>query len=95
LKVKLDLYNANVGIFSINAQRGGHDRHIGIKNGRPYYRTWTGSGYYGDFHGIDVFDGNFHQWELIARNGQGQKAYIDGVEVASHAYDHSDFYWKN
>lgn len=66
-----------------------------IRGGRPYFRTWTGAGYYGAFNGVDVFDGNFHQWDLIARAGEGQKAFIDGVLVAEHSYDHSDFNWKN
>lgn len=61
--------SGNMGIFTINSNAGGHDRHIGISGGRPYYRTWTGSGYHGDFNGINVYDGNFHLWELVVKDG--------------------------
>jgi len=67
LNVKLDGNRGNVGIFEIIGMRngGGHDRHIGINGNLPYYRTWPGGGYGGNFNGIDVWDGNFHTWELV------------------------------
>lgn len=74
---------------------GHHDRHFCVKGGRPYYRTWAGGGYYGEFNGVNVWDGNFHTWELTCQTGVGQKAYIDDVLVATHSYDHSDFDWKD
>lgn len=73
----------------------GHDRHICVINNRPYFRTWWGGGYYGNFPAnVDVFDGQFHQWDLIVKTGEGQKAYIDGSLVATHTHDRSNFDWK-
>lgn len=85
------------GLFEIIGVRngGGHDRHIGIRGGLPYFRTWAGHGYYGDFNGIDVFDGQFHEWKLNVQSGLGQVATIDGVVVATSSYDHSDFHWSD
>lgn len=66
LTVKLTGSMRNIGLFNIIGVRngGGHDRHIGIHSNRPYFRTWPGGGYHGDFNGVNVFDGNFHTWKL-------------------------------
>lgn len=58
-KIALDVKmtsTGNMGIFNIIGvlNGGGHDRHIGVHNSAPYYRTWTGSGYHGNFNGINA-----------------------------------------
>lgn len=97
LNIKILGNSRNMGLFNIFGVRngGGHDRHIGIIGGRPYFRTWPGSGYYGNFNGVNVFDGQFHEWKLNCQTGLGQVATIDGVTVATNGYDHSNFHWKD
>ena len=40
------------------------------------------------------FHGKWHHIALVAKDGGGQTAYVDGEKVGTHAYDHSDFDWQ-
>jgi hypothetical protein len=37
---------STVSLFELfNKKRGGHDRELGLKNGKPYVRVWKGHGW--------------------------------------------------
>jgi len=62
----------NVGISAIYDKEfgsGGHDRHIGLKNGMPYVRTWKGPGYTAS---RPCNDNLWHHFAYTCATGQGQ-----------------------
>ena len=84
----------DVGIYSVldgAAGDGGHDRHFFLKDGNVNFRTWKGAGWATE---KNVADGEWHHIALVAQDGVGQIAYVDGVEVGKNDYDHSDFDWQ-
>jgi hypothetical protein len=88
----------NVGFFSICKNwdcKGGHDRHIGLKNGRPYVRVWPGKGWQpaGKYAGYN--DGHWHSLKLTVLWDGGQTLSIDDVTVGTNAHNYSRFNWKD
>ena len=86
--------SGDVGIYSVLdgvAGAGGHDRHFFLKGGKINFRTWQGPAWATD---RNVADGKWHHIALVAKDGAGQTAYVDGEKVGTHAYDHSDFDWQ-
>lgn len=79
------------GFFELHGK--GHDRHMGLKNGRPYVRVWKGRGYTRT-SGRTYNDGRWHTMRLRVVTGQGQRVYIDNKLVMTNRYDHSDYHWK-
>lgn len=85
-----------IGLFNFgNTKRGGHDREIGLKNGRPYVRVWKGHGWLGAApKGKSYHDGKWHHLRLTVVTKVGQTLYLDGKKVGTNKYDHSDFNWS-
>jgi hypothetical protein len=92
LWIKTD--SPNAGVYSVldgAAGAGGHDRHFYIKDGNICFRVWQGGGWCTT---TKVSDGQWHHIALSVESGKGQTAYVDGKEVGTNAYDHSDFDWQ-
>ncbi|MBC8231234.1 LamG domain-containing protein [bacterium] len=86
--------NPGVGVYSVLDQAagaGGHDRHFYIQGGNICFRVWQGGGW---CTSTNVSDGKWHHITLVTETGEGQTVYVDGKEVGTHAYDHSDFDWQ-
>ena len=84
----------DVGLYSVLdgvAGAGGHDRHFYLDGGNICFRVWQGAGWCTE---AAVADGQWHHIALVAGDGDGQHAYVDGVEVGTFEYDHSDFDWQ-
>ena len=92
LWIKTD--SPDVGVYSVldgPAGDGGHDRHFYLNGGNICFRTWQGAGWETT---TQVSDGQWHHIALSVESGKGQTAYVDGKEVGTNAYDHSDFDWQ-
>merc|ERR1712147_316029 len=88
----------NVGFFSICKNwdcKGGHDRHIGLKNGRPYVRVWPGKGWMPAAKFTGYADDAWHTLKLSVMWEGGQTLTIDDVEVGKNAHNYSRFNWKD
>lgn len=86
--------NPAVGVMSVldgAAGAGGHDRHFYLQAGNICFRVWQGAGWCTT---TQVSDGDWHHIALVAMTDGGQTAYVDGQEVGTFAYDHSDFDWQ-
>jgi len=71
------------GMVSVtNANGNAHDRHMGLKNGKPYVRIWKGQGWQGN---QTLNDNKWHHFCYTAITGQGQTMYIDGKKEATNA----------
>jgi hypothetical protein len=81
----------NTGIFGVNEDGGGHDRHLYLNNGQLWARVWQGNGWN---TGVTLNDNQWHHIALTVQTGVGQKVYVDGNLVATYGYDHSDFNWQ-
>ncbi len=82
------------GVYSVLdgiAGAGGHDRHFYLDGGNICFRVWQGAGWCTD---AGVADGSWHHIALVAMDGEGQHAYVDGVDIGVFDYDHSDFDWQ-
>ncbi len=92
LWIKTD--NPAVGLMSVldgAAGAGGHDRHFYLNAGNICFRVWQGTGWCTT---TEVSDGEWHHIALVTATGEGQTAYVDGEEVGTFDYDHSDFDWQ-
>lgn len=92
LWIKTDV--PDVGVYSVldgAAGAGGHDRHFYLTEGNICFRVWQGAGWCTE---TPVADGEWHHIALVAEDGVGQIAYVDGVEIGTNEYDHSDFDWQ-
>jgi len=92
LWIKTD--SPDVGVYSVldgPAGDGGHDRHFYIQDGNICFRVWQGAGWCTT---TQVSDGQWHHIALSVASGEGQTVYVDGQEVATFDYDHSDFDWQ-
>ena len=94
MSVWIKTENGNGGIMSVldgPAGAGGHDRHIYLQDGKVCFRVWKGVGWCTE---AEVADGEWHNIALVTKTGEGQTAYVDGKEVGTFDYDHSDFDWQ-
>ncbi len=92
LWIKTD--SPDVGVYSVldgPAGDGGHDRHFYIEGGNICFRVWQGAGWCTT---TAVSDGQWHHIALAVESGKGQTAYVDGNEIGTFDYDHSDFDWQ-
>jgi len=96
IRMQFKTKSATAGLFQIIAThgRGGHDRHLALKGGRMYVRTWKGPGWMAAAK-TKYNNNRWHSVRLVVRNGKGQKLYVDNKLIGSNKYDHSDFNWKN
>jgi hypothetical protein len=81
------------GLFTVNADSGGNDRHLGIQiDGNIYSHVYSGQ----DIHStnINVLDDNIHRL-IFTLGGNGTNIYIDGELVANGPKVSSDFHWSN
>ncbi|WP_236632958.1 LamG-like jellyroll fold domain-containing protein [Endozoicomonas elysicola] len=80
--------SANGGIFQVDG--GGHDRNLWLENGQLKGRLWSSGEI---ITSTDTFnDGEWHQVvHTFGGSADGQKIYVDGVEVASGSSDVSNF----
>jgi len=92
LWIKTD--SPDVGVYAVldgPAGAGGHDRHFYIEGGNICFRVWQGAGWCTT---TAVSDGQWHHIALAVESGKGQTAYVDGNEIGTFDYDHSDFDWQ-
>lgn len=91
IELKFKTKQANCGLFSFDFH--GHDRHFFLKAGKPNQRVWKGGGWsVNDITSLN--DNEWHHWVLTCKTGEGQTMIIDGKQVGTNGFDHSDFYWK-
>jgi hypothetical protein len=86
---------SNVGVCSVLEQAaggGGHDRHFFLVGNKINFRTWQGGAW--PTNAI-VADGEWHHIALVVESDVGQTAHVDGEQVGTNAYDHSDFDWQD
>ena len=91
IELKFKTIQANCGLFSF--QYNGHDRHFFLKAGKPNHRVWKGGRWSVD-NITSLNDNEWHHWVLTCKTGEGQKMIIDGKQVGTNNFDHSDFDWK-
>jgi len=87
--------STNVGVCAVLEQAGGaggHDRHFFLVGGNINFRVWQGGAWPTN---AAVADGQWHHIALVTESGAGQTAYVDGKQVGTNAYDHSDFDWQD
>jgi hypothetical protein len=83
----------NVGLFSITADDGGHDRHIYLKNGNIYTRIWSDETI--GTTGLNLADGQWHHVaHAIGSSVGGQQIYVDGLLMKSGTKSASNFNWN-
>jgi len=95
MAVRIKTDSPDVGVCAVLEQEGGaggHDRHFFLVGGNINFRVWQGGAWPTD---AAVADGQWHQIVLVVATGVGQTAYVDGVEVGTNPYDHSDFDWQD
>jgi hypothetical protein len=81
-------------LFSIDdPKKGGHDRHIYLKNGMIYVRVWPGKTYIAGRG--NYADNKWHSYTLTCETGTNCVSMIDGKKGASAPIDHSNFNWAS
>lgn len=87
---------ATTGLFCVGAgtlSAGGHDRHVFLSGGNIGARTWNNESIAST--GKNYADNQWHHVaHVIGPSINGQRLYVDGVEVAAGSRAQSDFTWQ-
>ena len=89
--------NPNGGLFSVKARKGGHDRHIYLKDGNVHTRIWMRTtNELLQSSGKNYADGQWHHVaHVFGQSIGGEKLYIDGVLVDSGTITKSALNWDD
>ncbi|WP_236632959.1 LamG-like jellyroll fold domain-containing protein [Endozoicomonas elysicola] len=80
------------GLFEVVTGSSAFDREVYFENGELKAYVWQSGGAEIINGGANFNDGEWHHVvHTYGGSAGGQKLYVDGVEVASGSYDHSDF----
>ena len=86
--------NPNTGMFSVQAEIGGHDRHVYLMNGDVCARVWNDQTIHTT--GTNYADGNWHHVAYVLGTSiSGNRLYLDGQLKASGDKAYSDFDWQD
>jgi len=77
-------------ISVVGVNEGHNDRHMGLKEGKPYVRIWKNTKWNSN---VILNDNQWHHFCYTVITGTGQTMYIDGEKKNHNSSDHSDFDW--